>query len=104
MKLDGTELVKDNGTVIFTEQTVRPLEDGLGISWTQMQLSQIAQMSDELIEASKALASWLDVVVPIICENIETFRNNNKKIFCMNVSPIYLSSYVGLKEHAKNWM
>ncbi|OGD45886.1 hypothetical protein A3K70_00350 [Candidatus Bathyarchaeota archaeon RBG_16_48_13] len=53
MKMDGIEKIEDDGTIVFTEPTIRLMKDFLGISWNRMRISEAEKMAQELIAAYK---------------------------------------------------
>ena len=56
MKYDGIERFEDDGTVVFTKETSKLMEDLLGIKWEKMRVSEVEKMTQELISAYKRLA------------------------------------------------
>ncbi|HJX23507.1 MAG TPA: hypothetical protein VJ574_03745 [Candidatus Bathyarchaeia archaeon] len=56
MKYDGIERFEDDGTVVFTKETVRLMDELLGMKWTRMRVSEVDKMTQELISAYKRLA------------------------------------------------
>ncbi len=56
LKFDGIERIADDGTVVFTEQTVRLLHDVLNLSWDKMKIKEAKEMSDALVRAYQRLS------------------------------------------------
>ena len=56
MKYDGIERFEDDGTVVFTKETVDLMDKLLGIQWKRMSVSDVEKMTQELISAYKKFA------------------------------------------------
>ncbi len=55
LKIDGIERVEDDGTVVFTEETVNLMRDILGIEWPKVKPDEAEEMAYDLIKAFKKL-------------------------------------------------
>jgi hypothetical protein len=55
MKYDGVERIEDDGTVVFTKETVKLMNDLLGLKWEKMRITEVERMTQELISAYKKL-------------------------------------------------
>jgi hypothetical protein len=55
MKVDGIDRIDQDGTVHFTEETIRVMETCLGIDWKSMKPDQCYEMTKDLIAAYKKL-------------------------------------------------
>lgn len=59
MKLDGIERVENDGTVVFTKETVEYMATALDMHWTKVKPDETLDMSKELIEAYHKLEEKL---------------------------------------------
>jgi len=50
-KPDGIEEIKEDGTVVFTDLTCRLLKELLDLNWTQVKVTEMEQMTEDLIRA-----------------------------------------------------
>jgi hypothetical protein len=57
MKVDGVEKINDDGSIVFSESALRVLRDILGIDRRVLQLSQLNEMSDELLGAYRRMSA-----------------------------------------------
>ena len=55
MKADGIERIENDGTVVFTEPTVRLMEDVLHMNWPKMRVDQAEEMAKDFKLAYKRL-------------------------------------------------
>jgi len=55
MKMTGVERIEENGTVTFTDRERYWIQEGMGLSWTEMHLEDALEMSEELRMAYQRL-------------------------------------------------
>lgn len=56
LKFDGIERIKDDGTVVFTDETYKLMREVLNIEWKSMRIDETKDMADDLKTAYERLS------------------------------------------------
>jgi hypothetical protein len=60
MNVMGIEKVKEDGTIVFTDQSLKELENALGLSWKEVRLEETTELADRFGKAYKKMIAKLN--------------------------------------------
>ena len=63
-KFDGIETIKDDGTIVLTEKSLKIMSEVFGYTYDQVRVNEIDERADELFSRFKALADKYGTAIP----------------------------------------